>query len=76
VPWLWGINGVMSVLGSALATGLAIHVGFRLTLLASAVVYALALILITRAVRVTADDNALQRRDRKGYASLRAAEDL
>ena len=40
VPWLWGINGVTSVLGSALATALAIHVGFRLTLLAAALVYA------------------------------------
>jgi SAM-dependent methyltransferase len=40
VPWLWGINGVTSVLGSALATALAIHVGFRLTLFVAALVYA------------------------------------
>lgn len=40
VPWLWGINGVTSVLGSALATALAIHVGFRLTLFVATLVYA------------------------------------
>ena len=51
VPWLWGMNGVMSVLGSAMATALAIHVGFRLTLFASALVYALALVLISRELR-------------------------
>ena len=39
IPWLWGINGVMSVLGSALATLFAIHIGFRLTLLLAALVY-------------------------------------
>ncbi|HOT91292.1 MAG TPA: hypothetical protein PLJ78_16095 [Anaerolineae bacterium] len=48
VPWLWGVNGVMSVLGSALATALAIHVGFRVTLLCAAIVYALAGLLLTR----------------------------
>lgn len=40
VPWLWGINGVTSVLGSALATALAIHIGFRLTLIVATLVYA------------------------------------
>jgi len=52
VPWLWGVNGVMSVLGSALATALAIHVGFRVTLLCAAVVYALAGILLSPELRV------------------------
>ena len=42
VPWLWGINGVTSVLGSALATALAIHAGFRLTLVVAALAYAAA----------------------------------
>jgi hypothetical protein len=55
VPWLWGMNGVMSVLGSAMATALAIHVGFRLTILASALIYGLALLAIDREVR-TADE--------------------
>lgn len=42
VPWLWGINGVASVLGSALSIALAIHLGFHVTLLVAAVLYALA----------------------------------
>lgn len=46
IPWLWGINGVTSVLGSALATALAIHLGFRLTLLIAAGLYALAGVLL------------------------------
>ncbi len=48
VPWLWGVNGIMSVFGSALATALAIHAGFRVTLLCAAVVYALAALLLTK----------------------------
>ncbi len=48
VPWLWGVNGVMSVLGSALATAISIHVGFQITLLIAAGVYGLAGWLFTR----------------------------
>lgn len=51
VPWLWGINGVTSVLGSALATALAIHVGFQLTLFVAALVYAAAGALFLLATR-------------------------
>ncbi|RME39609.1 MAG: hypothetical protein D6793_00850 [Thermoflexia bacterium] len=42
VPWLWGINGVMSVLGSALAVAVAIHWGLRATLLIAAGCYGIA----------------------------------
>ncbi len=42
IPWLWGINGVMSVMGSALAIAVAIHLGVRVTLLVAAGCYALA----------------------------------
>jgi len=42
VPWLWGINGLMSVLGSAVAIALAIHVGFQVTLFTAALLYCLA----------------------------------
>jgi spermidine synthase len=42
VPWLWGVNGVTSVLGSALAIALAIHIGLRTTMLAAAVLYGFA----------------------------------
>lgn len=52
VPWLWGVNGLMSVLGSALAIALAIHFGFRLTLFLAAGVYGLAWVVLTREVRV------------------------
>lgn len=51
VPWLWGINGVTSVLGSALATALSIHVGFRATLFVAALVYAVAGVLFVLASR-------------------------
>lgn len=42
VPWLWGINGVMSVLGSALAVAVAIHWGLTATLLLAAGCYGVA----------------------------------
>jgi spermidine synthase len=42
VPWLWGINGVTSVTGSALSTALAIHFGLTATLFVAMVVYGLA----------------------------------
>jgi hypothetical protein len=42
VPWLWGINGLMSVLGSAVAIALAIHLGFHITLLVAAGLYGIA----------------------------------
>ncbi|HMT21854.1 MAG TPA: hypothetical protein PKE20_11530, partial [Promineifilum sp.] len=45
VSWLWAINGVTSVLGSALATALSIHIGFRLTLVIATMVYAAAAVL-------------------------------
>ena len=34
IPWVWGINGASSVLGSILAISIAINLGFRMTLLA------------------------------------------
>jgi hypothetical protein len=42
VPWLWGINGVTSVLGSALATAFSIHFGFQVTLIVATLIYAAA----------------------------------
>jgi len=51
VPWLWGINGVMSVLGSALAIALAIHIGLRFTLLVAGLLYGLAGAAMGREVR-------------------------
>lgn len=51
VPWLWAINGVTSVLGSALAIALAIHLGLRLVLLIAAGLYGLAGVLLARETR-------------------------
>jgi len=39
LPWLWGMNGAMSVLGSALGTLIALHWGFRATLLLATLAY-------------------------------------
>jgi hypothetical protein len=55
IPWLWAINGVASVLGSALATALAIQFGFRVTLLFSAGLYGLAGLLMGVEVRSMED---------------------
>jgi len=53
VPWLWGINGVTSVLGSALATALSIHIGFRLTLVAATLAYGAAAMLFLNILKQT-----------------------
>lgn len=42
VGWMWGINGVASVLGSVLAVVVAVLLGFTLTLVLGAVAYLLA----------------------------------
>ena len=42
VPWAWGINGCLSVVGGSLATLIAILAGFNAVLLAAALAYALA----------------------------------
>ena len=44
IPWVWGINGASSVLGSILAISIAINAGFRMTLLVGLLVYVVALI--------------------------------
>jgi len=57
IPWLWAINGVTSVLGSALATALSIHVGFNLTLVVATIVYAAAALLFIAVLgRAAAED--------------------
>ncbi|MFO0565722.1 MAG: hypothetical protein U0263_08670 [Polyangiaceae bacterium] len=42
VPWAWGVNGGTSVLGTALATVVAIHHGFATTFYVGAALYAVA----------------------------------
>jgi hypothetical protein len=41
-PWLWGINGALSVVGSVLAALVSIQFGFRITMLLGLLAYGLA----------------------------------
>jgi hypothetical protein len=43
LPWAWGINGCLSVIGPALATVVAVQAGFQLVYLLAAAAYFLAL---------------------------------
>ncbi len=61
IPWLWGINGVMSVLGSAMSIALAIHLGLRAALFVAAGLYGLAGIALARKVRQTESPIVLNR---------------
>jgi spermidine synthase len=45
VPWVWGINGATSVLGSVLAISIAINFGFRMTMLAGLCIYGAAFVM-------------------------------
>lgn len=51
IRWAWSLNSAASVLGSCGAVLLAIHVGFRNTLLAGAAIYLLALVSLRFGVR-------------------------
>ena len=44
VPWAWGMNGALSVLGATLAIFIAMNWGFRVTLLTASVTYLLGLV--------------------------------
>ena len=55
IPWLWVINGSMSVMGSVLATAIGIFQGLSYAIIMSVVFYALALVCVAR-VRVTVPD--------------------
>jgi hypothetical protein len=46
VPWAWGINGALSVLGATLAVFVAMNWGFSVTLVCGAVAYTGAALLI------------------------------
>jgi spermidine synthase len=48
IPWAWSVNGMCSVFGSVLAMVVAINSGFTATLLAGAVCYVFALLLIRK----------------------------
>jgi hypothetical protein len=42
VPWGWGVNGATSVIGTSIATIVAMYVGFTATFFVGAVCYMLA----------------------------------
>jgi hypothetical protein len=42
IPWAWGMNGALSVLGATLAVFIAMNWGFSVTLLCGAALYAAA----------------------------------
>jgi SAM-dependent methyltransferase len=46
VPWVWGVNGTLSVLGSVLAAMLSISFGFTLALVVGQAAYLVALVLV------------------------------
>lgn len=43
IPWVWGVNGACSVLGSILAWGLSLNFGYNITILAAIIIYAASL---------------------------------
>jgi hypothetical protein len=51
VPWGWGVNGATSVIGTSIATIVAIYGGFTMTFMVGAAMYALAGILGTQVAR-------------------------
>jgi len=51
VPWAWGMNGALSVIGATLAVFIAMNWGFSVTLLAGAAVYVLAAVLLRSSYR-------------------------
>jgi hypothetical protein len=48
IPWAWGINGYMTVVGSVLSVTLAMTLGFNDVLLAAAAIYLFGLMMILR----------------------------
>ena len=46
MPWAWGMNGALSVIGATLAVFIAMNWGFSVTLLTGAAVYLAAAVLL------------------------------
>jgi spermidine synthase len=46
IPWMWAVNGAMTVLGSVLAIALSMNVGITATLMVGVIAYSVALIVI------------------------------
>ena len=48
VPWLWGLNGIASIAGSALVVAIVLELGFRVTGILPAGLYVLAILALAR----------------------------
>ncbi len=46
IPWVWGINGACSVMGSIIAWGFSLNFGYNFTLCAAAAVYSCAFLIM------------------------------
>jgi hypothetical protein len=44
IPWAWGINGCMSVIGAAMASLIAVELGFKMVMLMAACAYAISML--------------------------------
>ncbi len=55
IPWLWSVNSATSVLGSVLATLVALHAGLSATLATGAGIYVIALALSFKVLRPVTD---------------------
>jgi hypothetical protein len=69
LPWAWGMNGATSVIGTVGAIILAVHVGFRATLLFGAGGYAFAAIVALALVRRNATSEAFEVGASRGAAA-------
>jgi hypothetical protein len=55
IPWVWGVNGACSVMGSILAWGLSLNFGYNATLWTATVIYGCAcLVMILNRSRIHA----------------------
>jgi spermidine synthase len=55
IPWAWGMNGALSVLGATLAIFIAMNWGFRVTLVAASAAYLIGLAALLMATRRSLD---------------------
>jgi hypothetical protein len=61
IPWGWGVNGATSVIGTVMATMLAVHVGFNATLIVGAALYLVTALAAHRLGRVAGQGQARAR---------------
>jgi len=47
IPWVWGVNGACSVMGSIVAWGLSLNFGYNVTLWTATVIYGCACLVMT-----------------------------